>query len=40
MPTYPLTIRRCQHIKVNGIQCGSPAKRNERHVSFTNNAAS
>jgi hypothetical protein len=34
MPTYPLTIRRCQHIKVNGIQCGSPAKRNERHCFF------
>jgi len=34
MPTYPVTIRRCQHIKVNGIQCGSPAKRNERHCFF------
>ena len=34
MPTYPVTIRRCQHIKVNGIQCGSPAKRNERHCHF------
>lgn len=34
MPTYPLTIRRCQHIKVNGIQCGSPAKRDERHCFF------
>jgi hypothetical protein len=34
MPTYPITIRRCQHIKVNGIQCGSPAKRNEMHCYF------
>ncbi len=34
MPTYPVTIRRCQHIKVNGIQCGSPAKRNEMHCFF------
>jgi hypothetical protein len=34
MPTYPLTIRRCQHIKVNGIQCGSPAMRHERHCFF------
>jgi hypothetical protein len=34
MPTYPLTIRRCQHIKVNGIQCGSPAKRDEMHCFF------
>jgi len=34
MSPYPVTIRRCQHIKVNGIQCGSPAKRNERHCYF------
>ena len=34
MSTYPVTIRRCQHIKVNGIQCGSPAVRNERHCYF------
>jgi hypothetical protein len=34
MSTYPVTIRRCQHIKVNGIQCGSPAKRNEMHCFF------
>jgi hypothetical protein len=27
MPTYPVTIPRCQHIKVNGVQCGSPALR-------------
>jgi len=34
MSTYPTTIRRCQHIKVNGIQCGSPALRNERQCYF------
>jgi hypothetical protein len=34
MSTCPATIRRCQHIKVNGIQCGSPALRNERHCYF------
>jgi hypothetical protein len=31
MSLYPVTIRRCQHIKVNGTQCGSPAIRDERH---------
>jgi len=36
MPTYPVTIRRCQHVKVNGIQCGSPALRDERHCFFHN----
>ncbi len=30
MPSYPVNIRRCQHIKVNGIQCGSPALRDEK----------
>jgi hypothetical protein len=34
MPPYPVTIRRCQHIKVNGVQCGSPAQRNEMHCFF------
>ena len=34
MSPYPVTIRRCQHIKVNGVQCGSPAKRNEMHCFF------
>jgi len=27
-------IRRCQHIKVNGTQCGSPALRGERFCHF------
>jgi hypothetical protein len=30
----PLEIRRCQHIKVNGTQCGSPARRNEPYCHF------
>jgi len=27
MPLYPNNILRCQHIKVNGTQCGSPSLR-------------
>jgi hypothetical protein len=34
MPLYPVTIRRCQHIKVNGMQCGSPARRDEPCCHF------
>lgn len=34
MPSYPVTIRRCQHIKVNGTQCGSPALRDEKYCHF------
>ena len=30
----PKDIRRCQHIKVNGVQCGSPALQNQRHCFF------
>lgn len=30
MSPYPVNIRRCQHIKVNGTQCGSPALRDEK----------
>jgi hypothetical protein len=29
MRVYPAKIRRCQHIRTNGTQCGSPALRNE-----------
>src|SRR5271157_1214688 len=29
-------VPRCQHIKANGIQCGSPALRTERHCFFHN----
>lgn len=27
-------VPRCQHIKVNGVQCGSPALRNRTHCFF------
>ena len=30
MSLYPITVRRCQHIKVNGTQCGSPALRDSK----------
>jgi len=30
MASYPVEIRRCQHIKTSGAQCGSPALRNEK----------
>jgi len=32
--SYPANIRRCQHIKVNGTQCGSPALREEQCCYF------
>jgi hypothetical protein len=31
---YPPSIRRCQHIKVNGVQCGSPALKNHKLCHF------
>ncbi len=38
MSLFPESIRRCQHIKVNGTQCGSPALREEKccyyHVRY------
>lgn len=34
MSLYPDTIARCQHLKVNGTQCGSPALRNQRFCYF------
>ena len=30
MGSYPVEIRRCQHIKISGAQCGSPALRGEK----------
>jgi hypothetical protein len=36
MSLYPETIARCQHIKVNGTQCGSPAVRAQRFCYFHN----
>ena len=34
MSLYPETIARCQHLKVNGTQCGSPALREQRYCYF------
>ncbi len=34
MSLYPESVARCQHIKINGTQCGSPALRNEKHCYF------
>jgi len=34
MPLYPERIARCQHIKVNGMQCGSPALRDKNYCYF------
>jgi len=31
---YPPSIARCQHIKVNGVQCGSPALKNRKLCHF------
>jgi len=30
MSLYPINIKRCQHIKINGTQCGSPALRDSK----------
>jgi len=32
MSLYPNTILRCQHIKINGTQCGSPSLRETKYV--------
>ncbi len=34
MSSYPASIRRCQHIKVNGTQCESPALVEEKYCYF------
>src|SRR5438128_776482 len=34
MSKYPSTIARCQHIKINGTQCGSPALRGGKLCYF------
>ena len=34
MSLYPVSIRRCQHIKVKGTQCASPALREEKCCYF------
>jgi len=37
MSIYPSNIARCQHIKINGTQCGSPALRRDRFCYFHKN---
>jgi hypothetical protein len=34
MGSGAVEIRRCQHIKVNGTQCGSPARRDEKYCHY------
>jgi hypothetical protein len=34
MSLYPITVKRCQHIKINGTQCGSPALRDSKHCYY------
>jgi hypothetical protein len=34
MSLYPVAVKRCQHIKVNGTQCGSPALRDSTHCYY------
>lgn len=34
MAVYPVEIRRCQHIKTRGTQCGSPALREEKFCYY------
>jgi len=34
MPLYPEKVARCQHIKINGTHCGSPALRREIYCFF------
>ena len=36
MPYFPASIPRCQHLKVNGTQCGSPAIHRRRFCFFHN----
>jgi hypothetical protein len=34
MSLYPVAVKRCQHIKVNGTQCGSPSLRDATHCYY------
>jgi len=34
MPSYPNHVARCQHVKVNGTQCGSPSLRETRYCYY------
>jgi hypothetical protein len=37
MSSYPASIPRCQHLKINGTQCGSPALRRNHYCYFHKN---
>ena len=37
MSIYPSSIPRCQHLKINGTQCGSPALRRNHYCYFHKN---
>jgi hypothetical protein len=37
MSSYPASIPRCQHLKINGTQCGSPALRRNHFCYFHKN---
>ena len=34
MSLFPITVKRCQHLKINGTQCGSPALRETKHCYY------
>ena len=34
MSLFPITVKRCQHLKINGTQCGSPALRETTHCYY------
>jgi hypothetical protein len=34
MALYPKRVARCEHVKVNGTQCGSPALRDQPYCYF------
>lgn len=34
MPLYPKTVKRCQQIKINGTQCGSPSLRDTKYCYY------
>ncbi len=34
MSLYPKTVKRCQQIKINGTQCGSPALRDSKYCYY------
>jgi hypothetical protein len=34
MSLFPITVKRCQHLKINGTQCGSPALRETKYCYY------